>query len=652
MAEPISLRAYLAKLDDLLRANSTDEVIHHCRHILQHFPKNIYAYRILGAALLNNRRMDEAGAVLRRVLGVLPEDFSAHVSLSEVYESKGRANDAIWHLERAYEQDPNNAGVMTHLRELYKEHQRTEQPRLQLTAAAVARQYARSGLYERAADTLRTTLERLRDRVDLRLLLAGTLWENDQRIDAAETAMDVLEVLPDCMSANHILTEFWLAEGRSSDAQRYMSRLEALDPYMALELAQGMPAAEDAFMVEELDYRSFAQREIATSRPEWLQQLDTDPSFNAVFSDERAPSAPSPAEDEWPDWLGEEQRGEAPALMGDDDAAVFEQVKRDWLNELQAVGAKRVSDETAAVDFTLEDKIEPLKPDEPTVNVTAEELKRSTASMANIFAQTAQHDEEALPDWLTHEEFGDEPPTLSDPDPFAWLRETDIELEESAEPSLAEFFGEEQTPATDVSDADPLAWMREQGLEFEETPSGRAPVYDPYETEDEEEIHDPDTDPMGWLRSYGDVMTPETVDEPPTPDATRLPGENEAADPFAWMREHGVELHDEPEPLPNPAIFRASAAPSQSALIEGDSLDWLKDDTLLEGLVDSAAAAHMQTDWLPEAQIGAQVPAQNSEATILEDNDLMSALRMSVETHDDLQDEALGADDEAGCATT
>ena len=51
----ISLHDYYAKLDTLLKGSAYDEVIHHCRHILQYFPKNITAYRYLGAALIGVR---------------------------------------------------------------------------------------------------------------------------------------------------------------------------------------------------------------------------------------------------------------------------------------------------------------------------------------------------------------------------------------------------------------------------------------------------------------------------------------------------------------------------------------------------------------------------------------------------------------------
>lgn len=100
----ISLRDYFAKLETLLNASAADEVIHHCRHILSYYPKNVTAYRFLGRALLLNGRWDEAAAALRRVLSVVPDDYHAHHGLSEVFDHRRKPEDAIWHMERAYEQ--------------------------------------------------------------------------------------------------------------------------------------------------------------------------------------------------------------------------------------------------------------------------------------------------------------------------------------------------------------------------------------------------------------------------------------------------------------------------------------------------------------------------------------------------------------------
>src|SRR5512138_2558399 len=94
-----TLRAYLDELNLLLEQEALEEVIGHCRHILQHFPKNVETYRILGRALLDRQRFDEANDVFQRVIGAVPDDFVAHLGLSSVAEEHGQIPAALWHAE-------------------------------------------------------------------------------------------------------------------------------------------------------------------------------------------------------------------------------------------------------------------------------------------------------------------------------------------------------------------------------------------------------------------------------------------------------------------------------------------------------------------------------------------------------------------------
>src|SRR3990172_3118552 len=130
MAE-LNLRNYLAELDSLLeRGTAADEVVHHCRHILQHFPKNVATYRLLGQALLQQSRWQEAAEMLQRVLGVFPLDFSAQQGLAQAYSRTGKHDLAIWHLERAFDQQPNNPEITDTLREWYLQYRKIEVNRL------------------------------------------------------------------------------------------------------------------------------------------------------------------------------------------------------------------------------------------------------------------------------------------------------------------------------------------------------------------------------------------------------------------------------------------------------------------------------------------------------------------------------------------
>ena len=124
----IGLRDYLAKLDALFDSGDANQVIHHCRQILQYYPKNVEAYRILGRALLETQSFAEAGEVFRRVLSVFPDDLTAHIGLSEVALQDKRPDDAIWHMERAFEVQSSNAAIQAELQRLYGRRDGMEPP--------------------------------------------------------------------------------------------------------------------------------------------------------------------------------------------------------------------------------------------------------------------------------------------------------------------------------------------------------------------------------------------------------------------------------------------------------------------------------------------------------------------------------------------
>src|SRR5215203_2743012 len=113
-----TLRGYVEELKLLLEQEALEEVMGHCRHILQHFPKNVETYRLLGRALLDKNRHQEAGDVFQRVLSALPNDFIAHLGMSSISEEQGQLPAAIWYLERAYEQEPNNAALQDEIKRL------------------------------------------------------------------------------------------------------------------------------------------------------------------------------------------------------------------------------------------------------------------------------------------------------------------------------------------------------------------------------------------------------------------------------------------------------------------------------------------------------------------------------------------------------
>ena len=297
MANTISLRTYLGELDVMLERESPTQVIGHCRYILQHFPQNVATYRLLAKALLQKahnegqpEQFEEAAQMFGRVLSVLPNDHIAHLGMSEINQQSENLDAAIWHMERAYEQLPGNTALQEVLRDLYAQRDGEDHvpEKIQLTRGALARQYISGQLYDQALIELRTALDRNADRIDLRVLLAETLWESQHQIEAGEVAIQVLKKLPNCLSANRILARLWLDNERPTDAQTFLDKLESLDPYAAASLiAPDADNVADVVTLPRLDYASRAQAAMSSETPEWVSELGdigSDLDFEDAFN--------------------------------------------------------------------------------------------------------------------------------------------------------------------------------------------------------------------------------------------------------------------------------------------------------------------------------------------------------------------------------
>ncbi len=587
----ISLRDYLAKLDTLLKSGSAAEVILHCRHILQYYPKDAQAYRLLGQALVATSRWAEAGEVMRRVLSIFPDDREAHAGLSEVYRIEKRPDDAIWHLERAFEQTPNDQTILDNLRELYRKYHKTEHGKVQLTAAAVARQYIRNGLYEQAIDTLQKARIASPERLDLPLLLAQTYWDRGQRVEAAETALEVLKVLPDCLVANTLLAAMWLTESRPSDAQRYIGRIESLDPYLALEMAQGQDVPDNAFKLEELDYQRAAEREMMAGTPDWLsdvtgtgemQQVAENPDavpdfFNDITVDEDVVANLDFRREltsaQWGD-----TSGDLPYL-GDDSSPTIPKPT----GPLTGLAGRFSKPQTGGL------------PSEPAAKSNIPGPKRGlTGRLTPIPEQTPQPepiDSDVFPSFMQDIV---PPPSeaASVPDVTSTTYTGDL-------PDLADLVPQSAPPAEDLpfrrervvqpEENDPLAWLRSSGVEInEEVPDSTDD--DLYDADaDNLALHGADAgDPLSWLQGYGgnDLVVEQTEPEhAETTDDLPLP-EDQAGDPVAWLRSTGSDTA---------APTSETAAPSPN----DDPLDWLSDDSLLDEAFDLESLVNNQTS-LPE----------------------------------------------------
>jgi predicted Zn-dependent protease len=166
----IALHDYLEQINRFLENEQTSEVISHCRYLLRQCPRHVDTYRLLARALLEHREFEGAAELFQRILSADPNDFIAHIGLSDIYREGGRLSEAVWHMERAYEMSPYDAALQEVLRELYGQRDNEVPDELPLTRAALARLYFKGELYQQAADELHSILgQNGDDRIDLQI---------------------------------------------------------------------------------------------------------------------------------------------------------------------------------------------------------------------------------------------------------------------------------------------------------------------------------------------------------------------------------------------------------------------------------------------------------------------------------------------------
>lgn len=283
----------------MLDNEAPTEVVSHCRYLLQHFPKNVAVYRLLGQALLQKAQnevqpklLDEAAEIFRRVLSAQPDDYVAHLGLGEIAQQRGALDEAVWHFERAAEQMPGNNVLHDTIRQLYEQRgmQGAAGERLPLTRVTLARQYLKANALDQALNEIRSVLEDAPDRLDLHMLEAEALWESGRWVEAGEVAAFVLRECPDCLSANRIMASLWLKYKRPTDAQPFLARLEALDPAVAARALKADGGGADAIALPRLDYTTKAAASLTSEMPEWVQDLDEPDQYVNPFE---APTAES-----------------------------------------------------------------------------------------------------------------------------------------------------------------------------------------------------------------------------------------------------------------------------------------------------------------------------------------------------------------------
>jgi Flp pilus assembly protein TadD len=226
----LTLRGQSEEALSLARAGQPTEAIAIARRILKTFPKHVGTYALLGQLCLETGAHEEAANFFRRVLSVDPEHTLSYASLAVIYEERGLLEEALWQMERAWELSPANGEIRQELQRLRGARTLSEEKRLKMTRAGLARTYMRGQLYAKAIGELRELVSAESFRVDLRVALAEALWRDGRAEDARVVCQGLLSELPNCLKANLILGQMWLNTDQDEQARAVLQRAQALDP--------------------------------------------------------------------------------------------------------------------------------------------------------------------------------------------------------------------------------------------------------------------------------------------------------------------------------------------------------------------------------------------------------------------------------------
>ena len=284
----VFLRVYNREIESMIETGQLDEAVAHCQHILKTFPMHVDTYRLLGKSFLEARRYTDAADIFQRALMAVPDDFVAHVGMSIIRDDEGKLDDAIWHMQRAFEVQPSNLAIQGELRRLYGRRDGTEPPKIRLSRDALANMYSQGELFNQAIAEIRAVLAEDPNRPDLQIMLARAYFRSGQKVEAAEMSASLLKKYLYCLDALRILVDVLPETARVENTQVYRQRLHMLDPYSSF--VSGSTFTSDkvndgAISLDRLEYRPGAVP--VAPQPNWASSL------GIKLEEEKHPELPS-----------------------------------------------------------------------------------------------------------------------------------------------------------------------------------------------------------------------------------------------------------------------------------------------------------------------------------------------------------------------
>jgi len=462
----VPLRVYNREIEGMIEGGQLDEAIAHCQHILKTFPMHVETYRLLGKSFLEARRYTDAADIFQRALMAVPDDFVSHVGMSIIRDDEGKLDDAIWHMERAFEGQPSNPAIQGELRRLYGRRDGIEPPKIRLSRDALANMYAQGELFNQAIAEIRAVLAEDTNRPDLQVMLARAYYRSGQKVEAAEMAANLLKKYTYCMDALRILVDVLPGTARAENTQIYRQRLRLLDPYSSFVAGSTFSTdqvVDTAVNLERLEYKAGSAK--ALPQPNWASSLGikladekhAEPAPEWMKSGDSAAQLPAAA----PDSSG------SSAIPAADDKTV-----PDWMRTSGWQESGRKAQE-GPVDFGVEKSVEPIAradiPDWLKAMAPKEVKDTTNAGSESAPANLPSPNEGDAPDWLkaiapretAEANAASEPAPVNPPSPEEehgpdWMEET--------ETAAAEVKPEPTQPATTSQENGAFPdWLKEMG---------------------------------------------------------------------------------------------------------------------------------------------------------------------------------------------
>jgi tetratricopeptide (TPR) repeat protein len=479
----VSLRAYNREIETMIDSSHLDEAIAHCKHILKTFPKHLDTYRLLGKAYLEYKHYPDAVDVFSRVLMVSPSDFVSHVGMSIIRDEENKLDDAIWHMERAFETQPSNAAIQSEMQRLYGRRDGVQLPRIRMTRGALAHMYVQGELYPQAISEIKSVLKEDPGRNDMQVLLARAYYRSGLKNDAAEVASSVLRTAPYCLDANRVVVDI-LGADHPESVQAYRQRVIELDPY-ASQVTGSMFSSNEvpdlAVSLERLDWNG----QPVGGQSDWEMTHAL-----AAESGQRS--------EQQPDWLkgtsnelppGQTQAGSMPFDMGPQSEKPAEPAE-DIPDFLRAAGwgqSTGVFDESKPV-FAGEESAPPAQ------SIEQGDLPDWVKAMAPQppveTPQQSQEPEEEMPDWINRIGTSALPISSEAADQPDWLKQTETPAAQPAEEQLDWLKQPDSAEQPVASSDDQPDWLKG------------------FESEANSGLSKPSTGELDWLSQLGQEAKP------------------------------------------------------------------------------------------------------------------------------------------------